>query len=78
MLIKNHVSVLTSTILNIRISKIDNKVPGTSGLVITTILNTKNKEIDQKVLDFSCLVKQQVMTLDYLILWKKVHYFWLK
>ena len=43
---------MTTTVLNTKISKIDNKIPDTSSLVITTALNTKigqglNKISDQ-------------------------------
>ena len=48
----------TTTVLNIKIGKVENKVPDTIGLVTTTILNTKTEEVKSKIPDFSDSVKK--------------------
>ena len=35
--------------LNTKISKVKNKIPGTSGLVTTTVLDTKVGEVESKI-----------------------------
>ena len=42
---------MTATILNTKISEIENKIPNTSSLVTTTVLNTKISEIENKISD---------------------------
>ena len=41
--------VVTTTVLNTKISELQNKIPNTSGLVTTIILNTKINDIENKV-----------------------------
>ena len=40
--------LVTTTVLNTKISEIENKIPNTSGLVTTTVLNTKISEAEKK------------------------------
>ena len=42
---------MTTTVLNTRISEVDNKIPNTSNLVTTTVLNTKISEVENKIPD---------------------------
>ena len=39
---------MTTTVLNTKISEVENKIPNTSGLLTTTVLNTKISEIENK------------------------------
>ena len=39
---------MTTTVLNTRISEVENKMPNTSNLVTTTVLNTKISEVENK------------------------------
>lgn len=48
MLIKKCVSGLVTTVLDTKISKIDNKVPDISGLVNTVVLIQKSKKLITK------------------------------
>ena len=41
--------LVTATVLNTKISKVENEIPNTSGLVTKTVLNTKNSEIESKI-----------------------------
>ena len=49
---------MTTTVLNTKISEVENKIPDTSSLVTTTILNTKITEVENKTPSFSGLVKK--------------------
>ena len=40
--------LVSSTVLNIKISEVETKIPGTSSLVNTTVLNAKISEIENK------------------------------
>ena len=40
---------MTTTVLNTKISKVENKIPNTSGLVTATVLNTKISEVENKI-----------------------------
>ena len=40
---------MTTTVLNIKLSEVENKIPYTSGLVTTTLLNTKISEVENKI-----------------------------
>ena len=40
---------MTTTVLNTKISEVENKIPNTSGLVTTTVLNTKISEVENKI-----------------------------
>ena len=39
----------TTTVLNTKISEVENKIPNTSGLVATNVLNTKIREVENKI-----------------------------
>ena len=39
---------MTTSFLNIKIAEVENKMPGTSGLVTTTTLNTKLEKLRTK------------------------------
>ena len=41
--------LVTTTVLNTKISEAENKIPNTSGLVTTTVLNTKLSELENKI-----------------------------
>ena len=43
--------LVTTTILNIQIGEVENKIPDVSGLVITAVLNTKIGEVENKIPD---------------------------
>ena len=40
---------MTTTVLNTKISEVENKIPDTSGLVTTTVLNTKISGAQNKI-----------------------------
>ena len=40
---------MTTAVLNTKISKVENKIPNTSGLSTTTVLNTKISEVESKI-----------------------------
>ena len=40
---------MTTTVLNTKISEVENKIPNNSGLVITTVLSTKINEVEKKI-----------------------------
>ena len=42
---------MITTVLNTKISKVENKIPNTSSLVTTTVLNTKISGIENKIPD---------------------------
>ena len=42
---------VTTTVLNKKISNVENKIPDTSGLLTTTVLNKKASEIENKIPD---------------------------
>ena len=49
---KCHISCLVATtILNIKIGEVENKIPDVSGLVTTAVLNTKIGEVENKIPD---------------------------
>ena len=52
------VSSLVTTLLNTKISEVENKIPNTSGVVTTTVLNTKIGEVDSKIPGVSGLVRK--------------------
>ena len=54
---------MTTSVLSTKISKVRNKIPDTSGLVVTkNVLNTKINEIENKIAGVSGLIKK-IMTL---------------
>ena len=42
---------MTTTVLNTKISQVENKIPNYSNLVTTNILNTKISEVENKIPD---------------------------
>ena len=50
---------MTTTVLNSKISEVENKIPDTSGLVTTTVLNTKISEVENKISDSSKYITTQ-------------------
>ena len=42
---------MTATVLNTKISEVENKIPDTSSLVTTVVLNTKISEVENKIPD---------------------------
>ena len=42
---------MTTTVLNTKVSKVENKIPDTTSLVTTTVLNTKISEVENKIPD---------------------------
>ena len=40
---------MTATVLNTKISEVENKIPDTSSLVTTTVFNTKISEAENKI-----------------------------
>ena len=42
---------MTTSILNTKISEVENKIPNTSNLATTTVLNTKISEVENKISD---------------------------
>ena len=50
-LIKKHqvTGLVATTILNTKISEVENKIPNASNLVITNVLNTKPSEVENKI-----------------------------
>ena len=42
---------MTTTVLNTKISDVENKISNTSNLVATTVLNTKINEVENKIPD---------------------------
>ena len=43
------IGLVTTTVLNTKISEVENKTPDTSGLVTTNVLNTKVSEVENKI-----------------------------
>ena len=39
---------MTATVLNVKISEVENIIPNTSRIVTTTVLNTKISEVEEK------------------------------
>ena len=52
---------MTTTVLNTKISEVENKIPNTSSLVTTTILNTKINEVENKIPNTSSLVTTTIL-----------------
>ena len=50
---------MTITVLNTKISEVENKIPNTSGLVTTTVLNTKSNEVENKSPDHAKYITTQ-------------------
>ena len=50
---------MTTTVLNTKISEVENKIPNTSSLVTATVLNTKINEFENKVPDQSKYITTQ-------------------
>ena len=45
--------LVTTTVFNTKISKVENKIPDTSGFVNPTVLNTKIVLLENKIPNFS-------------------------
>ena len=52
---------MTTTVLNTKISEVENKIPSTSNLVTTPFLNTKISEVENKTRNTSNLVTIAVL-----------------
>ena len=50
---------MTTTVLNTKISEIENKIPDTSSLVTSTVLNTKIREVESKISDHAKYITTQ-------------------
>ena len=50
---------MTTTVLNTKISEVENKIPDTSSLVTTTVLNTKESEVENKIPDHAKYITLQ-------------------
>ena len=50
---------MTTTVLNTKISEVENKMPDTSSLVTTTVLNTKISEVENKISDHAKYITTQ-------------------
>ena len=46
---KDTTGLVTKTVLNTKVSEVENKIPITSSLVITSVLNTKINEVENKI-----------------------------
>ena len=50
---------MTTTVLNIKDSEIENKIMDTSSLVTTNVLNTKIEEVENKIFDHGKYITTQ-------------------
>ena len=50
---------MTTTVLNTKISEVENKIPDASSLTTTTVLNTKIVEIENKIPDHAKYITTQ-------------------
>ena len=50
---------MRATVLNSKISEVENKIPDASSLAIKTVLNSKIIELDNKILDNSKYITTQ-------------------
>ena len=50
---------MTATALNTKISEVESKIPGTSGLVTTTVLNTNISEVANKIHGYAIYIATQ-------------------
>ena len=57
--ILNTSALVTTTVLNTKISEVDNKIPNTYSLVTTTVSNTKNSEVENRIPDNSKYITTQ-------------------
>ena len=51
-LIPDAIDLVTTTVLNIEIGKVGNKIPDLSGLMTTAVLNIKISKVENKVPDY--------------------------
>ena len=51
--------LVTITVLNTKISEVDNEIPDTSGLLTTNVLNIKISEVENKISDEAKYVTTQ-------------------
>ena len=47
---------MTTTVLNTKISEVENKIPDTSSLLTTTVLNTKISEVENEIPDHANII----------------------
>ena len=63
MLIKKYLiqilDLVATTVLNTKVSEVENKIPNTSNLVPTTVLNTKISEVENKISNNSKYITTQ-------------------
>ena len=58
--IPDTIGLVTATVLNTKISEVENKIPNTTSLLTTTVLNTKISEVENKIPDNSkCITTQE-------------------
>ena len=57
--IVNTSGLVTATVLNTKISEVENKIPGTSGFVTTTVLNMKIGEVENNIPDHAHYIATQ-------------------
>ena len=61
MLLKKYLTLVVSqqtTVLDTKISEVENKIPNVNGLVTTPVLNKKIGEVENKIHNVSGLVKK--------------------
>ena len=52
-------SLVTTAVLDTKISEVENKIPDASGLATAAVLNTKIGEIENKIHNLSSLIKKK-------------------
>ena len=52
-------SLVTTTVLNTKISEVEKRIPDISSLVTTTVLNTKVGEVENEILDHAKYITTQ-------------------
>ena len=50
---------MTTSVLNTRISEVENEIPNTSSFVTTTVRNTKTGEVENKISDYTKYIAGQ-------------------
>ena len=50
---------MTTTVLNTKVSEVENKIPNTHSLVTTAVLNTNISEVENKIRDNSKYITTQ-------------------
>ena len=57
--ISNTNRLVKTTVLNTKISEVENKIPDTTNLLTTTVLDTKISEVENKILNNSKYITTQ-------------------